>query len=226
MPQSELTGRIIPVTPLQQNCSLLWCTTSKDAAVVDPGGEVEKILAAVNENNLTLTKILLTHAHVDHAGGAGSLSKEMNLPIYGPHREDQFWIDQIEEAGQQYGIPEAQEFSPSKWLNDGDCVSVGNASLDVYHCPGHTPGHVIFHHPESRLAVVGDVLFQGSIGRSDFPKGDMYTLIKSISEKLWPLGDETTFIPGHGPLSTFGAERKSNPFVADHLITQVIDNLI
>ncbi|MBJ26406.1 MAG: hypothetical protein CMM30_02405 [Rhodospirillaceae bacterium] len=219
MSHPPLNGIIIPVTPLQQNCSILWCNDTKYAAVVDPGGEIEKILGMIEEKKLVLNKILVTHAHVDHAGAVAELSDRLNIPIFGPHFEDQFWIDQIEEAGKQYGIPSARKFTPNEWLEDGASVNLGNLYLDVYHCPGHTPGHIIFHHPASKLAAVGDVLFQGSIGRSDFPRGDMNTLLTSIQEKLWPLGNETTFIPGHGPLSTFGAERKTNPFVADHLIS-------
>lgn len=223
MSAPKLQGMIIPVTPLQQNCSVLWCTETRRAVVVDPGGDIEKIMAEVNKNNLILERVLLTHAHVDHAGAAAEIAEINNIQITGPHHDDQFWIDQIEDAGKQYGIPTARVFTPENWLEDGDCITVGRVKLDVYHCPGHTPGHVIFHNIDSSFAAVGDVLFQGSIGRSDFPRGDMQQLIQSIIHKLWPLGDQTTFIPGHGPLSTFGEERKTNPFVADHILSKTQD---
>lgn len=206
---------IIPVTQFEQNCSLHICEETKEAAVVDPGGDIDKILAAVEKEGAVLTKILLTHAHIDHAGATAALSEKLNLPIIGPHTGDQFWIDSLEKQSQMFGFPECKTFTPTQWLNDGDSVSFGNVTLNVFHTPGHTPGHVIFSHPESQLAIVGDVLFAGSIGRTDFPGGDQGTLVSSIREKLWPLGNETSFIPGHGPMSTFGAERKSNPFVSD-----------
>lgn len=220
MTELPLGAAIIPVTPLQQNCSLLWCTKTMQAAVVDPGGDMDLILENIQAQNLKIEKILVTHAHVDHAGAVAALAEELDVPIVGPHKEDQFWIDQIEAAGQQYGMPDARAFTPSRWLDDGDSVTLGDTKFDVYHCPGHTPGHVVFHHVDAGLAVVGDVLFQGSIGRSDFPRGDMATLVRSITGKLWPLGDDVTFIPGHGDLSTFGQERKTNPFVADHVLHQ------
>jgi len=220
MTELPIGAAIIPVTPLQQNCSLLWCTKTMQAAVVDPGGDMDHILENIRSRDLKIEKILVTHAHVDHAGAVAALAEELDVPIIGPHMEDQFWIDQIEAAGQQYGMPDARAFTPSLWLDDGDSVTLGNTILDVYHCPGHTPGHVVFHQVDAALAVVGDVLFQGSIGRSDFPRGDMATLVRSITEKLWPLGDDVTFIPGHGGLSTFGQERKTNPFVADHVLNQ------
>ncbi|MBT6442756.1 MAG: MBL fold metallo-hydrolase [Alphaproteobacteria bacterium] len=220
MTELPLGAAIIPVTPLQQNCSLLWCTKTMQAAVVDPGGDMDLILENIQAQNLKIEKILVTHAHVDHAGAVAALAEELDVPIVGPHKEDQFWIDQIEAAGQQYGMPDARAFTPSRWLDDGDSVTLGETKFDVYHCPGHTPGHVVFHHVDAGLAVVGDVLFQGSIGRSDFPRGDMATLVQSITGKLWPLGDDVTFIPGHGDLSTFGQERKTNPFVADYVLHQ------
>jgi len=218
MTELPLGAAIIPVTPLQQNCSLLWCTKTMQAAVVDPGGDMDHILENIRSRDLKVEKILVTHAHVDHAGAVAALAEELDVPIVGPHTEDQFWIDQIEAAGRQYGMPDARAFTPTRWLNDGDSVTLGETILDVYHCPGHTPGHVVFHQVDAGLAVVGDVLFQGSIGRSDFPRGDMATLVRSITGKLWPLGDDVTFIPGHGDLSTFGQERKTNPFVADHIL--------
>ncbi|GAB2888493.1 MBL fold metallo-hydrolase [Microbulbifer echini] len=205
----------IPVTPFQQNCTLLWCEDSKRAAVVDPGGDLDKILAAVEERGLKLEKILLTHGHLDHVGGTAALSKQLQLPIEGPHKGDDFWIEQLPMQAQMFGFPSVEVFTPDRWLEQGDTVSVGDQTLEVHHCPGHTPGHVIFFHRPSKLALVGDVLFAGSIGRTDFPQGDHDTLIHSITERLWPLGDEVQFVPGHGPMSTFGQERQTNPFVAD-----------
>ena len=213
-PDTGLRGMVVPVTPLQQNCSILWCTKSNKAAVIDPGGDLDNILGAVEQNGVELEKILVTHAHIDHAGGVAELAERLSLPIEGPHPEDQFWIDQIEESGSKYGI-NAQAFEPDRWLDGHDTVMIGEQTLNVRHCPGHTPGHVIFHHAPSQLAAVGDVLFQGSIGRSDFPRGNHEELVKSIVTQLWPLGNDVTFIPGHGPLSTFGHERQTNPFVGD-----------
>jgi len=207
--------KIIPVTPFQQNCTLLWCEETMKAAVIDPGGDLDQILAAAKQAGVTIEKILLTHAHIDHAGGTAELSRKLSLPIEGPQKEDQFWIDGLPAQSKEYGFPLAEKFTPSRWLNQNDTVTVGNLTLEVRHTPGHTPGHVIFFHPESKLAIVGDVLFQGSIGRTDFPRGDHATLINAIREQLWPLGNDVAFIPGHGPMSTFGQERKSNPFVHD-----------
>ncbi len=207
---------IIPVTPFQQNCTLIWCEATRQAAVVDPGGDIERITAKVEELGLTLEKILLTHAHIDHAGGTAELANIAGIPIEGPHEEDLFWIEGLPQQSQMFGFPQVEVFTPDRWLGDRDSVTVGNETLDVLHCPGHTPGHVVFYHQPSQLALVGDVLFQGSIGRTDFPKGDHPTLISSIRDKLFPLGDEVAFIPGHGPMSTFGQERLSNPFVSDH----------
>ncbi|MEL3890958.1 MBL fold metallo-hydrolase [Ferrovibrio sp. MS7] len=206
---------IIPVTPFQQNCSLVWCTASMRGALVDAGGEPDRLLEAVKRQGVTLEKLLVTHGHLDHAGAVMELSEKLNLPIEGPHREDQFWIDGMPKAAQQYGFPPSRSFTPGRWLEQGDTVTLGDLILDVYHCPGHTPGHVVFVHAESRVALVGDVLFRGSIGRTDFPRGNHEQLIKAIRERLFPLGDDITFVPGHGPLSTFGAERRSNPFVSD-----------
>ncbi|AOS95862.1 putative metallo-hydrolase [Microbulbifer aggregans] len=205
----------VPVTPFQQNCTLLWCDQTMRAAVVDPGGDLERILSAVEERGLTLEKILLTHGHLDHVGGTAALVAQKQLPVEGPHREDAFWIEQLPMQAQMFGFPAVETFTPDRWLEQGDTVTVGDETLEVHHCPGHTPGHVIFFHRPSNLALVGDVLFAGSIGRTDFPKGDHDTLIRSITEKLWPLGDEVRFVPGHGPMSTFGQERQTNPFVAD-----------
>lgn len=207
--------QIVPVTPFEQNCSILWCDKTKKAAVVDPGGDLDRVIAVLEREGLSLEKILLTHAHIDHAGGTAELSKQYSVPIEGPHKEDKFWIDSLRQQSQMFGFPEVETFTPDRWLVGGDKVTVGESSLDVVHCPGHTPGHVVFFSSDSQLALVGDVLFNGGIGRTDFPKGDHATLIKSIKEKLWPLGNNVAFIPGHGPMSTFGAERKTNPFVAD-----------
>ncbi|WP_323845561.1 MBL fold metallo-hydrolase [Microbulbifer magnicolonia] len=211
----SLQFHTVPVTPFQQNCTLLWCDDSRRAAVVDPGGDLDRILAAVEERGLQLEKILLTHGHLDHVGGTAALAQQLQLPVEGPHEEDRFWIEQLPLQTQMFGFPPVEAFTPDRWLVQGDTVTVGDEVLEVHHCPGHTPGHVIFFHRSSKLALVGDVLFAGSIGRTDFPKGDHDTLIRSITEKLWPLGDDVRFIPGHGPMSTFGQERQTNPFVAD-----------
>jgi len=205
---------ILPVTPLQQNCSLIWCTRTMKGALVDPGGDLDKLKAALAKTGVTLEKILVTHGHLDHCGLAGELAKDLGVPIEGPHEEDRFWIAQLDDDGPRWNM-EAHSFEPDRWLANGDQVTVGELTLDVYHCPGHTPGHVVFHHAPSRFAMVGDVLFQGSIGRTDFPRGDLQTLLDSITGRLWPLGDETTFVPGHGPISTFGDERRANPYVSD-----------
>ena len=205
--------RIVPVTPFEQNCTLFWCEETRRAAVVDPGGEVKLILAALAEEGLTLERILITHGHIDHAGGTAELAEKTGVPVEGPHEEDRFWIDGMVQQCRMFGFPAVQPFTPTRWLQDGDRVQVGNLELEVLHCPGHTPGHVVFFERQSRLAQVGDVLFAGSIGRTDFPRGDHDTLIASIRNKLFPLGDDVTFIPGHGPTSTFGEERRFNPFV-------------
>lgn len=212
----SLRYRIIPVTPFQQNCTLLWCEDTLRAAIVDPGGDLDTIRAAIRAEGVTPEKILVTHGHIDHAGGVGELARTLELPVYGPQREDAFWIEGLPQQARMFGFPQAEAFTPDQWLEDGDEVTLGNQILEVLHCPGHTPGHVVFWHRKSRLALVGDVLFQGSIGRTDFPRGDHDTLIRSIRNKLFPLGDDVAFIPGHGPMSTFGRERASNPFVADH----------
>jgi len=203
----------IPVTPFQQNCSIVWCEATRRAAIIDPGGDLEELLAAVKALGVTLEQIWITHAHVDHAAGTADLAEQLGLPIYGPHEEDQFWIDGLAQAAQMYGFPPAKPFVPTRWLHDGDTLTLGEQTVSVRHCPGHTPGHVVFHAPQIKRAFVGDVLFAGSIGRTDFPRGDYDTLIASITKRLWPMGDDTVFIPGHGPESTFGRERVSNPFV-------------
>jgi glyoxylase-like metal-dependent hydrolase (beta-lactamase superfamily II) len=213
-----LRATIIPVTAFQQNCSLIWSTETLEGAVIDPGGDVAHILAAVADEGVRPTKILLTHAHIDHAGATHALAEELGLPIEGPHPDDQFWIDMLPEQARMFGLPPAAKFTPTRWLHQGDTVQVGPEKLEVYHCPGHTPGHVIFHSRTGRLAFVGDVLFAGSIGRTDFPRGDYATLISSITRNLWPLGNDVTFVPGHGPTSTFGQERATNPFVGDRVL--------
>ncbi|MBU0750606.1 MAG: MBL fold metallo-hydrolase [Gammaproteobacteria bacterium] len=208
--------RIIPVTAFAQNCTLLWCEETQKAAVVDPGGDLDTILAAAAHAGVTIEKILLTHGHIDHAGGTAELAHRLGIAIEGPQREEDFWIAQLPQQSRMFGFPDQCEaFTPDRWLDDGDKVTVGNLVLDVLYTPGHTPGHIVFFHAPSKLAIVGDVLFAGSIGRTDFPRGDYDTLVRSIREKLWPLGDDVQFIPGHGPMSTFGEERRSNPFVAD-----------
>lgn len=209
-----LRAAIVPVTPFEQNCSVLWCTRTMRGVLVDPGGDLPRLRQAIEKVGMTVEKLLVTHGHMDHCGMAGVLAEELGVPIEGPHRDDLFWLDQLDSAGAQFGI-EGHRFVPDRWLEQGDTVAFGEVTLDVLHCPGHTPGHVVFHHPQSRLAVVGDVLFAGSIGRTDFPRGNHADLVASITGRLWPLGDDTTFIPGHGPTSTFGHERQTNPFVAD-----------
>jgi len=211
-----LQYKIIPVTPFQQNCTLFWCDETMQAAVVDPGGDIEKIISAIENTKVTLVKVLLTHAHIDHAGATKALAERFVVPIEGPQIEDQFWIDLIPEQKERFGFANAEAFSPTRWLEQGDTVSFGNIELEVYFCPGHTPGHVVFFHRDSKLAQVGDVLFKGSIGRTDFPRGDHPTLIRSIRENLFSLGNDVRFIPGHGPMSTFGEERRTNPFVGDN----------
>jgi len=208
-----LQYRTVPVTAFQQNCSLVWDEASRAAAVVDPGGDLEDLLQEVERLQLRLEQIWLTHAHIDHAGATGELARRLSLPIVGPHRGDQFWIDALPQQSRMFGFPEAEPFTPTRWLDDGDTVTLAGHVLHVRHCPGHTPGHVVFHSPAIKRAFVGDVLFAGSIGRTDFPGGDHATLIRSITERLWPMGDDTVFIPGHGPESTFGQERRTNPFV-------------
>ena len=208
-----LCRHTLPVTAFAQNCSLVWCDETMAAALIDPGGDIERLLAAVKERQLHLNAIWLTHAHIDHAGGVGTLSRTLGLPIIGPHEGDQFWIDALPQQSQMFGFPQAEPFAPTRWLHDGDTVTLGNCTVQVRHCPGHTPGHVIFFDDCARHAYVGDVLFAGSIGRTDFPQGNHQQLIDSITQRLWPMGNQTVFIPGHGPESSFGRERQSNPYV-------------
>jgi len=211
-----LEFEIIPVTPFQQNCSLVWCPRTLAAALVDPGGETDRLIAAAEKRGLTLTKLLITHGHIDHAGGTSELASRLGIPIEGPHPDDAFWIDGMAQQGRMFGFPPLSPFTPDRWLAEGDTVSVGETVLEVRHCPGHTPGHVVFFDREARLAWVGDVLFAGSIGRTDFPRGNHEMLLRSIRERLFPLGDDVRFIPGHGPMSTFGEERRHNPYVGEH----------
>ncbi len=204
---------IVPVTPFQQNCTLLWCDSTKRAAVIDPGGDIELIRQAIDQNGVTVDKILLTHGHIDHAGGAAELKEALKVPIEGPHEADRFLLDHLVEAGAAYGITGVRNVLPDRWLKDGDEVKVGDIVLKVLHCPGHSPGSVVLANPGERFAIMGDVLFNGSIGRTDLPGGDTKTLMKSIAEKVLPLGDDVTFICGHGPTSTIGHERQTNPFL-------------
>lgn len=203
----------VPVTPFQQNCSIVWCDATQDAAIIDAGGDIPVLLAEIKRLGLTLTALWVTHAHIDHAGAVGELADTLALPIVGPHTGDQFWIDGLAQQSVMFGFAPARQFTPTRWLQDRDTVQIGHETLNVRHCPGHTPGHVVFHAPQIKRAFVGDVLFAGSIGRTDFPQGDHDQLISSITQRLWPMGDDTVFIPGHGPESTFGRERSSNPYV-------------
>jgi len=217
--EPPIRALVVPVTPLQQNCTIVWCVRTMKAAVIDPGGEVPRLLGILADKGLTLEKIWITHGHLDHAGGTAALKDATGVPIEGPHPDDQFWIDDIAGSAARWGMAGARSFTPDRWLADGDRVTLGDTQFEVYHCPGHTPGHVIFFHREARFAQVGDVLFKGSIGRTDFPRGNFADLVASITGKLWPLGDDVTFVPGHNQLSTFGAERQTNPYVADEVLS-------
>ncbi|WP_049723967.1 MBL fold metallo-hydrolase [Gilvimarinus polysaccharolyticus] len=211
-----LQFQIIPVTHYQQNCSLIWCDQTREAALVDPGGEPERIKLVVAQAGVRVTKILLTHGHLDHVGAATALAEYYQVPIVGPHVDDTFWLEILDRQAQMMGFDQVpQTVTPTQFLTEDDVISVGHCSLQVHHCPGHTPGHVVLVDSEARLAFVGDVLFKGAVGRSDFPRGDHATLVRSITTKLWPLGDDIRFVPGHGPMSTFAHERAHNPFVAD-----------
>ena len=208
----------IPVTEFQQNCTLLWCEETMEGAVVDPGGYIDLIIEAVETKGIKLQKVLLTHGHLDHVGAAADLAKQFNIPIEGPHRDELSLIAALPQQCVMFGFPPVKTFTPDRWLVQGDTVSFGQQTLEVLHCPGHTLGHVVFFHRGDKLALVGDVLFRGSIGRTDLPGGNHAQLLDSIRNRLWPLGDEVTFIPGHGPRSTFGEERKTNPLVGDRFI--------
>ncbi|AGA90729.1 Zn-dependent hydrolase, glyoxylase [Thioflavicoccus mobilis 8321] len=205
--------RIVPVTAFEQNCTLLWCPETREAAIVDPGGDSDRIRQAIATAGIVPTRVLLTHGHIDHVGAAATLAAALGVPIIGPHRDDAFLLQTLPLQGQMFGLPTTAPFTPDEWLADGETLVVGRQTLSVVHCPGHTPGHIVFVDLAARLAQVGDVLFAGSIGRTDFPRGDHRALIESIRRRLFPLGDDIRFIPGHGPMSTFGEERRSNPFV-------------
>ncbi len=211
---------VVPVTPFQQNCSVIWSEATGEGAVIDPGGDLDQIREVLQEHDISITKVLLTHSHIDHAGGTAELAAEFGIPIEGPHPGDQYWIDRLAEQARMFGFLPVAGFTPTRWLNQGDTVMVGDQALEVSHCPGHTPGHVVFFDRPDKIAFVGDVLFAGSIGRTDLPGGDHDTLIRSITQRLWPLGDDVTFVPGHGPASTFGEERRSNPFVGDQALAR------
>lgn len=192
---------------------MLWCEQSRKAALIDPGGDVERLLGEVARLDVQVDKLLLTHGHLDHVGAALELSQRLGVPVHGPHEDDNFWLHQLPQQALMFGFPPAQVFEPDYWLRDGDRISLGSLELETLHCPGHTPGHVVFYLPQDRLAFVGDVLFKGSVGRSDFPRGNQAELLASIRDKLFPLGDDVMFVPGHGPMSDFGHERLHNPFV-------------
>jgi len=209
----NVRAAIIPVTPFQQNCTLLWCEDTRRAAVVDPGGDLDRIRYAIGQSGVSVERILLTHGHIDHAGAAAELKDELQVPLEGPHRADLFLLERLAESGRSYGMLSARNVTPDRWLEEGDQVTVGDIVLDVLHCPGHSPGSVVFVQKEQRFALVGDVLFRGSVGRTDLPGGDHASLIRSIRDKLLPLGDDVAFICGHGPTSTIGAERATNPFL-------------
>lgn len=206
---------ILPVTPFQQNCSLIWCESTGKGALIDPGGEPERLMDAAERKGVQLKKLLLTHGHVDHVGAARTLADGLGIPVEGPHEADRFWLDSLTRQCAMFGLPPIEPFLPERWLADGETVHVGEIALEVRHCPGHTPGHVVFHHADSATAFVGDVLFKGAIGRTDFPRSDPAALLAAIRDRLWPLGDEVRFVPGHGPMSTFGEERRTNPFLQD-----------
>ena len=222
---SQLDLRIIPVTPFSQNCSLLFDTESKEAILVDPGGEANKILGEIEKLGLTLKEVWLTHGHLDHAGGADEIREKTGVPVIGPHKDDQFWMDDIEMHWENYGHKGmGRNVVPDRYLEDGDSLTLGGVEFGIVHTPGHTPGHVVIYNQDMKIAFVGDVLFRGSIGRTDFPKGNLDDLVTSIRTKLWPLGGDMRFVPGHGPMSTFGAERADNPFVGDKAIDSVSPN--
>ncbi|SCC91576.1 putative metal-binding hydrolase [Thiomonas sp. X19] len=205
--------RILPVTPFAQNCCLLWDDATREAVLTDPGGDLDRVFAEVAAQGVKLRGVWLTHAHIDHAGAAAAAAKRAGVPIVGPHPDDQFLIDGLPQQSKMFGFLPAEAFTPDRWLHDGDQLTLGTLRFEVRHCPGHTPGHVVFHQPEAKRCWVGDVLFAGSIGRTDFPRGNHQQLLDSITQRLWPMGDDTVFIPGHGPESTFGEERRSNPYV-------------
>ncbi|MEZ9721640.1 MBL fold metallo-hydrolase [Vibrio splendidus] len=213
----SLKYQVVPVTSFSQNCSIVWCDETMEGIVVDPGGDVQQLAAIIEELGVKVVNLVLTHGHLDHVGGTVPLAEILNVNIVGPHKADNFWLQGLENQSQMFGFPLCKAFEPNIWLEEGDKVTFGNQVIDVIHTPGHTPGHVVLFSEQARMAFVGDVLFNGAIGRTDFPQGDFNTLIASIKTKLWPLGSDVTFVPGHGPESTFGRERASNPFVADEM---------
>lgn len=210
----SLTAAIIPVTPFQQNCTLVWDDETKEGVVVDPGGNADLIQQAITETGMVVRRILLTHGHLDHAGAAAELAEALAVPIEGPHRADAFLLDGLPEQGARYGM-DSRAVTPDRWLEEGESVEIAGQEFAVLHCPGHTPGHVVFVSTALGFALVGDVLFQGSVGRTDFPYGDPAALISAIRGKLFPLGDDIQFICGHGPGSTFGTERRANPYAGE-----------
>jgi len=210
-----LRFRILPVTQFQQNCSLVWCDSTNQAALIDPGGDIDQLISLVQNEGVEITKILVTHAHIDHAGAVADLAEHWQVPIEGPHPGDQFWIDRLDEQARMFRFPQSRRFEPTRWLYQGNEVAIGEETLMVRHCPGHTPGHVVLISESAGVSFVGDVIFAGSIGRTDFPLGDHQTLIDAIQRELFSLPDEMRFVPGHGPMSSIGEERRSNPFVAD-----------
>ncbi|OPF94620.1 MBL fold metallo-hydrolase [Rhodopseudomonas palustris] len=211
--KAKAGAAIIPVTPFQQNCTLLWCEATRKAVVVDPGGDVPEILAAIEKTKVDVGAIWLTHGHIDHVGGAADLRDALKVEVIGPHRDDQFLLDNVVNSGRSFGIDGVRDVTPDRWLDDGDSVSIGELNFQILHCPGHSPGSVVFFNDAMRFAFVGDVLFAGSVGRTDLPGGSHATLIQSITQKLLPLGDDVGFICGHGPGSSFGQERRTNPFL-------------
>lgn len=222
---ARLDLKLIPVTPFQQNCSLLYDVDTKEGVLIDPGGEADRLKAVLDDMGITLVEMWLTHGHLDHAGGADELRETLGVKVIGPHKDDQFWMDDIADHWAKYGHPGmGRSVVPDRYLEDGDVLELSGVKFDVLHTPGHTPGHVVIANQDMKIAFVGDVLFQGSIGRTDFPKGNHQQLLDSITSKLWPLGSDMRFVPGHGPMGTFGAERKSNPFVADAIIGQSAPN--
>lgn len=224
-PMARLDLKLIPVTPFQQNCSLLYDVDTKEGVLIDPGGEADRLKAVLDDMGITLVEMWLTHGHLDHAGGADELRETLSVKVIGPHKDDQFWMDDIADHWAKYGHPGmGRSVVPDRYLEDGDVLELSGVKFDVLHTPGHTPGHVVIANQDMKIAFVGDVLFQGSIGRTDFPKGNHQQLLDSITSKLWPLGSDMRFVPGHGPMGTFGAERKSNPFVADAIIGQSAPN--